>query len=92
MTDANLLAEITDAIVDRWRLAMTDEATVLGTARSFADAALPTVRRYAEDFAAAKLRESALWMELNGYDEAAVDDIRRRAQRLSDYRPSGRDR
>lgn len=89
MTDDELQAEIADVIVDRWRIAMTNESTVLGTARDFANAAMPSARRYAEEFAAAKLREAAMWMELNGYDEAAVDNVIRRAHRLTDYRPGG---
>lgn len=38
-----LRERIADAIVDTWRVAMTDEATVLGTARRFADAALSAI-------------------------------------------------
>lgn len=44
--------------------------------------ATENARLYAREFAAEQLRKAAKWCEANGYDDAAVDHLTRRAVQL----------
>lgn len=64
---------------DRW-----DSVTVLMQVRAWlvGMADDPTPTQAAHEFAAKQLREAARWAEANGYDDAAIDHLIRRAGTL----------